>query len=115
LTLQYQFQALARYHGYPYIGAGVTRMKNFDTADGAVTDSQACNAWGGVAQVGLYYRINKRLGVFVDAKESYREDSWLYAISAGSEMPIKFLQSKYLNNVVEQDHRATKRIVRDQC
>ena len=27
-------------------------------------------------------------------------------------MPIKIRQSKYLNNVVEQDHRAIKRIVR---
>jgi transposase-like protein len=36
----------------------------------------------------------------------------LNAINADREMPIKIRQSKYLNNVVEQDHRAIKRIVR---
>src|SRR5471032_1654076 len=34
------------------------------------------------------------------------------AIDADREVPIKIRQSKYLNNVVEQDHRAIKRIVR---
>ncbi|OTP75022.1 Mobile element protein [Caballeronia sordidicola] len=36
----------------------------------------------------------------------------LNAINAGREIPIKIRQSKYLNNVVEQDRRAIKRIVR---
>jgi putative transposase len=36
----------------------------------------------------------------------------LNAINADREMSIKIRQSKYLNNVVEQDHRAIKRIVR---
>jgi putative transposase len=36
----------------------------------------------------------------------------LNAINADREVPIKVRQSKYLNNVVEQDHRAIKRIVR---
>ena len=36
----------------------------------------------------------------------------LNAINAGREVPIKIRQSKYLNNVVEQGHRAIKRIVR---
>jgi len=36
----------------------------------------------------------------------------LNAINADREVPIKIRQSKYLNNVVEQDHRAIKRIVR---
>jgi putative transposase len=36
----------------------------------------------------------------------------LNAINADREMPIKIRQSKYLNNVVEQDHRAIKLIVR---
>ena len=36
----------------------------------------------------------------------------LNAINADREGPIKIRQSKYLNNVVEQDHRAIKRIVR---
>lgn len=31
------------------------------------------------------------------------------AINADHEVPIKIRQSKYLNNVVEQDHRAIKR------
>jgi putative transposase len=35
----------------------------------------------------------------------------LNAINAGREISIKIRQSKYLNNVVEQDHRAIKRIV----
>ena len=34
------------------------------------------------------------------------------ATNADREMPVKIRQSKYLNNVVEQDHRAIKRIVR---
>jgi putative transposase len=36
----------------------------------------------------------------------------LNAIIADREVPIKIRQSKYLNNVVEQDHRAIKRIAR---
>jgi transposase-like protein len=36
----------------------------------------------------------------------------LNAINADRETPIKIRQSKYLNNVIEQDHRAIKRVVR---
>jgi putative transposase len=36
----------------------------------------------------------------------------LKAINAERETPIKIRQNKYLNNVVEQDHRAIKRIVK---
>ncbi|MBU7435834.1 OmpW/AlkL family protein [Paraburkholderia fungorum] len=69
LTLQWQFTNLAHYNLYPYVGAGVTYMKIIDTTDGHVTDFQARNAWGGVAQVGLEYRITKHIGVFVDVKK----------------------------------------------
>jgi len=69
LTLQYQFQALARYNVYPYIGAGITYLKVFDTTDGSVSGFQARNAWGGLGQVGLEYRITKHVGVFVDVKK----------------------------------------------
>jgi putative transposase len=36
----------------------------------------------------------------------------LHAINAKRETPIKVRQVKYLNNIVEQDHRAIKRITR---
>src|ERR1700684_4156481 len=36
----------------------------------------------------------------------------LHAVNAGRDTPIKIRQVKYLNNVVEQDHRAIKRIIR---
>ena len=36
----------------------------------------------------------------------------LHAVNAGRDTLIKIRQVKYLNNVVEQDHRATKRIIR---
>jgi CheB methylesterase/DDE domain len=36
----------------------------------------------------------------------------LRAINAKRETPIKIRQTKYLNNVVEQDHRAIKRVIR---
>jgi transposase-like protein len=36
----------------------------------------------------------------------------LQAINAERETPIKVRQNKYLNNIVEQDHRAIKRIVK---
>jgi putative transposase len=36
----------------------------------------------------------------------------LNAINADREVSIKIQQSKYLNNVVKQDHRAIKRVVR---
>ncbi len=36
----------------------------------------------------------------------------LNAVNAEREMPIKVLQIKYLNNIVEQDHPATKRRTR---
>jgi transposase-like protein len=36
----------------------------------------------------------------------------LDALNAEREMPIRIRQVKYLNNIVEQDHRAIKRIIR---
>ena len=36
----------------------------------------------------------------------------LHAVNAKRETPIKIRQIKYLNNVIEQDHRAIKRITR---
>jgi putative transposase len=36
----------------------------------------------------------------------------LAAVNAGRDTPIKIRQSKYLNNVAEQDHRTIKRIIR---
>lgn len=36
----------------------------------------------------------------------------LEALNAGRAIPIKIRQNKYLNNVIEQDHRAIKRIIR---
>ena len=36
----------------------------------------------------------------------------LDALNAEREAPIKIRQNKYLNNLIEQDHRAIKRIIR---
>ena len=36
----------------------------------------------------------------------------IQSMQADSGAPIEMRQSKYLNNIVEQDHRAVKRIVR---
>ena len=36
----------------------------------------------------------------------------LQALNAEREIPIKIRQNKYLNNLVEQDHRAIKRIIK---
>ena len=36
----------------------------------------------------------------------------LKSLNAGRETPITIRQVKYLNNVVEQDHRAIKRLIR---
>ena len=36
----------------------------------------------------------------------------LHAVNAERETPIKIRQCKYLNNIVEQDHRAIKRITK---
>jgi putative transposase len=36
----------------------------------------------------------------------------LHAVNARRETPIKIRQVKYLNNIVEQDHRAIKRLTR---
>jgi len=36
----------------------------------------------------------------------------LKAINVGREMPIRIRQRKYLNSIVEQDHRAIKRRIR---
>jgi transposase-like protein len=36
----------------------------------------------------------------------------LHAVNAERETPIKIRQAKYLNNIVEQDHRAIKRRTR---
>jgi len=36
----------------------------------------------------------------------------MYEINASSEIPIIVRQVKYLNNIVEQDHRAVKRVTK---
>ncbi|MEM5289418.1 IS6 family transposase [Paraburkholderia sabiae] len=36
----------------------------------------------------------------------------LEALNAGRDTPIKIRQNKYLNNIIEQDHRAIKRIIK---
>lgn len=36
----------------------------------------------------------------------------LEALNAGRQTPIRIRQNKYLNNIVEQDHRAIKRIIK---
>ena len=36
----------------------------------------------------------------------------VFSIQSDSGLPIKLRQAKYLNNIVEQDHRAIKRITR---
>jgi transposase-like protein len=36
----------------------------------------------------------------------------LEALNAERTMPIKLRQNKYLNNIVEQDHRAVKRLIK---
>ena len=36
----------------------------------------------------------------------------ILSVKADSGLPIELRQSKYLNNIVEQDHRAIKRVVR---
>ncbi len=36
----------------------------------------------------------------------------IVGIQSDSGLPVELRQSKYLNNIVEQDHRAIKRIVR---
>jgi putative transposase len=36
----------------------------------------------------------------------------LEAINAGRETPIRIRQTKYLNNIIDQDHRAIKRRTR---
>ena len=36
----------------------------------------------------------------------------IVSIQADSGLPIEMRQSKYLNNIIEQDHRAVKRIAR---
>ena len=36
----------------------------------------------------------------------------IVSIQADTGLPIELRQSKYLNNIIEQDHRAVKRIVR---
>lgn len=69
LTLQYRLAPLLSDRLVPYFGAGVTYLKIFDTTDGAVTNLQARNAWGGVLQAGLEYRITEHIGVFVDVKK----------------------------------------------
>jgi transposase-like protein len=36
----------------------------------------------------------------------------LEALNAGRPTPIRIRQNKYLNNIVEQDHRAIKRVIK---
>ena len=57
-------------HGMtPYVEAGVTHLKIFDTSDGAVADFEAVNGWGALAQGDLAYRITRHLGGFFDVKK----------------------------------------------
>jgi hypothetical protein len=65
-----------------------------------------------------HYRDARRLLILADAGGSngYRSRVWkaqlLNQLNAERDIQIKVRQVKYLNNIVEQDHRAVKRITR---
>jgi putative transposase len=48
----------------------------------------------------------------VTVDKSGAKQAALQAINAERETPIKIRQCKYLNNIVEQDHRSIKRITK---
>jgi outer membrane protein len=55
----------------PYLGGGVSYLKVFSTADGALANFRVANAWGGALQVGAELALNTRLGLFVDLKKIF--------------------------------------------
>ena len=67
LNLQWHFDPLGKVT--PYIGAGVTYMRTWDSraAGGALTTSQ--NNWGGDLQVGMDYAIDQHWSFNVDVKK----------------------------------------------
>ncbi len=67
LNLQYHFDPLGQL--IPYVGAGVTYMRTWDSraAGGALTTSQS--NWGGDLQIGMDYTIDKHWSFNVDVKK----------------------------------------------
>ena len=64
----------------PYIGAGVSYMHVFGTADGVVTNLNINSAFGGVLQGGIDFQLNEQMGLFVDVKR------FLIAATASGEL-----------------------------
>jgi putative transposase len=62
--------------------------------------------------MGTHTHPNKAAPETVTMDKSGANLAALQAINAERETPIRVRQVKYLNNVVEQDHRAIKRIVK---
>ncbi len=67
LNLQYHFDPMGLFT--PYVGAGVTYLRTWDSraAAGALTTSQS--NWGGDLQVGMDYAINTHWSFNVDIKK----------------------------------------------
>ncbi|MDE2259364.1 MAG: OmpW family protein [Betaproteobacteria bacterium] len=67
LNLQYHFDPLG--NAIPYIGAGMTYMRTWDSraAGGALTTSQS--NWGGDLQIGMDYAIDQHWSFNVDVKK----------------------------------------------
>ena len=63
-----------------------------------------------IAKDGATDRLARKCG----GPEQIEDNVWaaLEALNAERSTPIKVRQNKYLNNIVEQDHRAIKRIIK---
>lgn len=69
LTGRYIFDGFGRWR--PYVGAGITYYVVLKEHDAFISNLKIDNAFGGVAQVGLKYDIDSRIGVFFDVKKLF--------------------------------------------
>ncbi len=67
LNLQYHFDPLGKLT--PYVGAGVTYMRTWDSRAAAGTLTTSQSNWGGDLQVGLDYAIDQHWSFNVDVKK----------------------------------------------
>jgi outer membrane protein len=67
-------RALGQYGAVtPYAGLGVSYLKIFSTADGALANFTVKNSWGKVLQLGADLALGPQFGLFLDMKKIYQD------------------------------------------
>ena len=77
----YHFNAQGKFQ--PFVGAGFSYTKVFDTEDGLVTGLTVDDAFGGVLRVGFDYMLDEHQGIFFSANKIFIDTTITGTVAAG--------------------------------